>query len=315
MDWSCTVAYCKAVGEALGIPVYLSFRDGGFEREMLRDNQDTAPCYFQTPTGWKKAGGNSGKLGTRLKFPQISADLSVRWCSSSLKIDVCGIAFRNDPRFEGIKTLFISGERAEESIARSRYPQNEIHRSDPRKNPPKYNRYFQWLILRLQDEAHQLEIALLGYANVLKRWFSKKQRHIDHWRPVLLWKEAQVWEIIERFRVNPHPAYRLGWSRVSCLTCIFGSPRMWASALAIVPKQVEKIDNYEILFNSTIKQPKKNGEKQTVLEIANNIVPFNMKREDIEAALSDEWQEPIILNEGEWVLPAGAFGEENAGPT
>jgi hypothetical protein len=27
-------------------------------------------------------------LGTRLKFPQVSADLNVRWCSAYLKIDV-----------------------------------------------------------------------------------------------------------------------------------------------------------------------------------------------------------------------------------
>lgn len=94
MDWICTPAYCKAIARAFDIPIYFSWKEGGFEREMLRDNQPTAPTWFETPEGLMSAGGN-GKPNTRLKFPQVSADLSVRWCSAYLKIDVASIALRH----------------------------------------------------------------------------------------------------------------------------------------------------------------------------------------------------------------------------
>ncbi|MFP5273965.1 phosphoadenosine phosphosulfate reductase domain-containing protein [Coleofasciculus sp.] len=113
-------------------------------------------------------------MGTRWRFPQPTSNLSTRWCSSSLKIDVCAIALRNDPRFENSKTLFVSGERAEESPNRAKYPPVEIHRADPRKSRKSGSK-------------------------------GRVSRHIDHWRPVLHWREDQVWEIIRKFRVNPHP--------------------------------------------------------------------------------------------------------------
>lgn len=194
MDWDCTPAYCRAIARAFDVPIYFSWKEGGFEREMNRFNQPTAPTWFETPIGLDTAGGN-GKPNTRLKFPQISADLSVRWCSAYLKISIADIALRHQERFNDTRTLFITGERATESAARSNYKTFEPHRAD------------------LRD--------------------GKSRRHIDHWRPVHAWDEAQVWNVIKKYRVNPHPAYKLGWGRVSCCTCIFGSPDQWASVRAI----------------------------------------------------------------------------------
>jgi len=87
MDWPCTTAYCQAVARALDVPLYLSWREGGFLREMLRDGTPTAPICFQTPDGTMQRAGGAGQPGTRLRFPQVSADLSQRWCSAYLKID------------------------------------------------------------------------------------------------------------------------------------------------------------------------------------------------------------------------------------
>jgi hypothetical protein len=47
MDWPCTPAYVKATGEAIGIQVVFSWREGGFVREMLRDNQPTALVVYE----------------------------------------------------------------------------------------------------------------------------------------------------------------------------------------------------------------------------------------------------------------------------
>lgn len=270
MDWKCTRDYCRKVAEAFDVPLYFSWKVGGFEREMLRDQTRTAPTKFETPDGpIEQRGGTKGKLGTRRKFPQVSGDLSVRWCSAYLKIDVCTTAINNQPRFVGSKTLVITGERAEESAGRAKYKVFEPHKADNRNG-------------------------------------KRVKRHVDQWRPVHKWGEIQVWEILERYRVNPHPAYRLGWGRVSCAACIFGSANQWASLNAIAPKQVEKIASYEEEFGITIKR------KDSVRRLVVLGTPYKMKRRDIDAAMSEAFDEPAIVDN--WKMPAGAFGE-SCGPT
>lgn len=84
-DWEITPDYCRRFAEAFGVKIYFQWKEGGFKREMLRDNTKTAPTYFETQDGIiGKIGGTKESLGTRLRFPQVSADLTVRWCSSYL---------------------------------------------------------------------------------------------------------------------------------------------------------------------------------------------------------------------------------------
>lgn len=112
MDWEITEAYCRAFAEAFGVPIYFSWKEGGFRREAFRENARTAPTTFELPGGTTKTiGGGRGKESTRMRFPQISPDLSVRWCSAYLKIDICASAIRNQARFNDLRTLVISGER------------------------------------------------------------------------------------------------------------------------------------------------------------------------------------------------------------
>jgi 3'-phosphoadenosine 5'-phosphosulfate sulfotransferase (PAPS reductase)/FAD synthetase len=180
MDWPITPGYGEAIARTFGVPIYYSWKVGGFEREMLRENSLTAPTKFETPfDGVCQIGGTRGKKNTRKKFPQVSANLSVRWCSAYLKIDVCASAIRNQARFDHSKTLIVSGERAEESKSRANYNVFEPDRSDNR--------------------------------------CGRSQRHVDRYRPVHKWPERRVWDIIEKYKVIPHPAYILGWGRVSCL--------------------------------------------------------------------------------------------------
>lgn len=252
MDWPCTPAYCRAIADAFGIPLYFSWLEGGFEREMLRDNQPKARTWFETPQGLQVAGGNSGKLGTRLKFPQVSADLSVRWCSAYLKIDVASIGIKNQERFNTGRTLTISGERAEESPARAKYALFEPDRTD------------------------------------------NGSRHVDRWRPVLYYKEAAIWRLIEFFRVNPHPAYRIGFGRVSCMTCIFGSDNQWATVDAIAPQHLKPVVGYEQRFGVTIHR------KLSISDRVERGTPYSgMQSGDIQAAMSESFDEPIILPYGQ----------------
>jgi 3'-phosphoadenosine 5'-phosphosulfate sulfotransferase (PAPS reductase)/FAD synthetase len=172
-DWPVTEDYCRKFAQALDLKIYFSWLEGGLEREMCRDNQPKAPTHFETPEGVQTIGGQ-GQSGTRRKFPAKTADLTRRWCSAYAKIDVLSAAIINQPRFNHSRTLVITGERAEESAARAKYDRFEPHRSDRRNSP-------------------------------------KLKRHVDHWRPVHGLSEKQVWQMIERWNIQVHPAYELGW--------------------------------------------------------------------------------------------------------
>jgi 3'-phosphoadenosine 5'-phosphosulfate sulfotransferase (PAPS reductase)/FAD synthetase len=212
MDWPVTDDYCRAFATALGLPIYFSGRVGGFEGELLRDNQFTGDVFYEAPTA-------SGRIerhvipsrtrpddrGTRLRFPQTVADLSVRWCSAYLKIDVAKRIINNDPRLKTGIYCLVTGERAQESASRSNYAELEEHTN---------------------TRAHL----------------------VYQWRPVHKWVEEDVWSILKRYRINPHPAYKLGFGRVSCMTCIFANPAQWATVHALNPKQLGRVADYEEQF-------------------------------------------------------------------
>jgi 3'-phosphoadenosine 5'-phosphosulfate sulfotransferase (PAPS reductase)/FAD synthetase len=85
---------------------------------------------------------------------------------------------------------------------------------------------------------------------------------------VIDWTEETVWSIMREFNVMPHPAYRLGWGRVSCLACIFGVPDQWASVRLIAPDLFNRIAEYERGFGKTIHKGK------SVVDLANKGTPF-----------------------------------------
>jgi 3'-phosphoadenosine 5'-phosphosulfate sulfotransferase (PAPS reductase)/FAD synthetase len=269
MIWPFESGYVDALAAHFDLPVFRQYKQGGFEREMLRENSLTAPTCFQLGSGdWQQRGGVRGKLSTRRMFPQVSANLSCRWCSAYLKIDPCSMALNNDPRFNGIKTLVMTGERAQESSARAKYAEFEPHRSDRRDG--------------------------------------SKARYIDHLRPVIHWDERAVWEIIEAFDIRPAPSYFLGWGRLSCLSCIFGSPNQWASVRLLAPEMFARIAEYEQEFNHTIHRTK------TVTELADAGTPYPTAYDPdlVRLALSSAYTGPIVGFD----LPAGAYGE-SVGPT
>lgn len=267
MDWPCTANYCQQVAEHFGVRLMFQWRCGGFRREMLKDNDRIAAVGFETVHGsHDMAGGRNGKISTRRMFPQVTANLQQRWCSSALKIDAASIAMTNDRAFDRSKILFLTGERRQESAARSKYAEMEKHRKHT------------------------------------------KLRHVDHWRSIIDWSEQQVWDIVRKHGIVPHPAYRLGWGRVSCLTCIFGQADQWASVRKIHPRLFEQIATYEVEFGKTIHRGK------SVVQLADVGTPYK-ECDDVKLvslALDKDYVEAIHTNE--WVLPAGAF-RHCGGPT
>jgi len=254
------------------VPVYFSWKKNGFEGEMLREQSLTAPTIFEDVNHNRiEIGGTRGTPSTRRKFPQVSPDLSVRWCSAYLKIDIGAAAIRNQDRFNNIRTLTLSGERAEESSARSKYNVLEPDRADNRTG--------------------------------------KSKRHVDRFRPIKEWSETMVWEIIEKHRVRVHPAYYMGWGRVSCLFCIFGNANQWKSASVISPAGCNKIAAYEKDFDKTIKR------KESVKDLVDKGEAYpHMTPELINLARSEVYTLSTKIESAErWKLPAGAYGE-SCGP-
>jgi len=210
-DWPCTESYCEAFAHAFGLKLLYQWKERGFIGEMLRRDVPTAPTTFQLPDGREMTTGGEGSPGTRLTYPAMSADLSTRWCSAYLKIDVAKKVFTNDPRFDGQRTIILTGERRQESGNRARYAD-------------------------------------------ATDYGSTRSRIVHQWRAVLPWFEQDVWEIMERFRVRPHPAYFLGWSRVSCLPCIFGNPDQWATVKVVAPKVFDRMATLEDKFYAASQQ-------------------------------------------------------------
>jgi len=273
MDWPITKPYCKAFAKAFNVPIYFSWREGGFKREMLRENQPTGDTLFEDENhNIIRIESRKGDRynNTRLKFPQVTADLSTRWCSAYLKIDICASAIRNQDRFKGIKTLVLTGERGEESKARGTYNIVEPDRSD------------------LRD--------------------GRTPRYVDHYRPIRDWTEREIWEIIERWSVRPHPAYVLGFGRVSCMKCIFGNANQFASAAKIDPAGTKDVSNYEKTFGVTIKR------KESVDELIAKGTPYEMDKQMRQLAMEKEYPLNIIMRHDAWELPSGAYGE-SCGPT
>ncbi|MEG3178809.1 phosphoadenosine phosphosulfate reductase family protein [Sphingomonas sp. RB3P16] len=244
MDWPCTPAYVRAIADHFGIALYVLWREGGFARELARDDAPTAPIAFETPTGIGRAGG-SGPAGTRGIFPQTSPDLRVRWCSPA---------------------LVITGERAEESPSRARYATLEPHRT------------------------------------------STLARAVDHWRPVHDWTERLIWAAIAQARIRPHPAYVLGWGRLSCRACIFGSPDQWATLRLVFPATFRRVAAREAASGKTIHR------SLTVTQHADRGTAFpaaTLHPDEWAQADDPVWRLSILTDR--WTLPASAFGD-HAGP-
>lgn len=138
----------------------------------------------------------------------------------------------------------------------------------------------------------------------LYRSNSKKRRAIQL-RPILEWTEKEVWAIIEKYKVQPHPCYELGWSRCSCQTCIFSSSDVWASINEISPEKVIKLSNTEIEIDHTlyngIDLPTKVSQGKSFIDSDQFMIDQAIK----------EFTLPIFVEN--WQLPKGAFGEGKCG--
>lgn len=337
MDWKCTHNYVKALAAAEGIPLRLSWRVNGFFGELYRigasepiewmepDTGEIRQCkvtprYIKCQEIKKQATEDIEeqlqKLGYRMKFPMKTGDLSRRWCSAYLKIMVADTVISNLSRLgelerlggkrhrfpakgsthqgrwcsgnlkaavqdgitanlektkSNIKMLIVSGERRGESAGRACYNEMEIHRTNA------------------TAKAHRL---------------------VHQWRPVIDYSEKDVWEVLKRNRVNPHPCYRAGWNRCSCAMCIFSTPSLFAGVRELYPEEYELLKQDEYVLGFTLDNK---YDLDTFVGNAKSCV-YHGDRAAIHSLITGEFRADEIYVTGKWKYPAGAFHGAEGGP-
>jgi 3'-phosphoadenosine 5'-phosphosulfate sulfotransferase (PAPS reductase)/FAD synthetase len=150
------------------------------------------------------------------------------------------------------------------------------------------------------------------YLNVEKHPCNRKERKVTWWRTVIEWPEEKVWEIIEKHRILPHPAYWLGFSRTSCFGCIFCTADQWATMREVSPERFAQLVKLEKELNHTI------DNKLTLTELAEKGTSRIPKEIDakqwIKIALDGDIKPADIIMD-KWKLPAGAFTGAAGGST
>lgn len=263
-DWACTESYCKSFAQAMGLKLFFSYRKGGIARAIYRRDEPNQDVYFQTEMDgpFHCAPASQKHLNTQLKFPAVSNDMNVRWCSGKVKIDVLRTAIANNPMYQD-KILIVTGERREESESRSKYDEYELHKT------------------------------------------SGHKRKAFGWRMIIDMTLEEVWSLIERWKIQCHPAYELNWNRCSCQLCIFSSANIWAATNLISPEKVDRIDEIEKDINFTMYSKLSIRQK-----VAAGVVPTNLDPYWI-AQATGEFTAPIFVDN--WIIPLGAFATERAG--
>ena len=333
MDWPVTQSYVRAVAEYLGITLRVSWRVNGFWGEVYRLGASWPIQYIDPASGKTVECPLSEKqvrsahlrenilsnlerkelesMGCRMKFPAKSGNLATRWCSSILKIMVADTVIRNlellkqdgqrmkfpaksschqgrwcsgslkaqvesklysdiDALAKNVKILVVSGERRQESAGRSKYNEMEIHRTNA------------------TAKAHRL---------------------VHQWRNVIDWDEAQVWEIIKRWHIAPHPCYAAGWNRCSCMMCIFSLPSHWAGIRELFSERFAEVEEDERVLGFTLdnKRPLAEyvGDAKSCVYHSDPRALYQLTSGNF--SVSDVEQQ-------EWIMPAGAFHGAAGGP-
>ncbi|MEX2462045.1 MAG: phosphoadenosine phosphosulfate reductase family protein [Paenibacillaceae bacterium] len=275
LDWPVTESYIEAVGQHFGIKTCFQWRANGIYGEMMRKDSITGDVYYMDDGLTYHLPTKSGKLSTRLKWPAMSPNLSVRWCSAYAKIDVFRRVLNNHPDFKPTKeakkfVLVITGERREESANRALY---------------------------LETEAHACYT---------------KNRIVHAWRPVIRWSERDIWDLFEKRKFLPHPAYLLGWNRTSCFGCIFSTADLWAMMREIAPDRFNELLRVERELNHTI-DPKFTLDQKANMGSLDRLPKDARLSQWVQLALNRNFNKDDLIMK-KWELPAGAMRGSAGGP-
>lgn len=267
-DWPCTKSYCLAFVKAFGFKLLFSYREGGIVREIFRKNETMQDVYFQD-----KADG---------EFLLAESQKKDRFFNTRLKFPAVSADLR---------TRWCSSTVKIEVMAKAINHQQRFKESE---------------LLICTGERRAESVARSKYQEIEPYKSFTKTRRAILWRPLIDWTDKEVWAILEKYKVQPHPAYELGWSRCSCQTCIFNSENTWASLKEISQEKIDRIGEIEEEIGFTLYPD------TTIEEKASAGTSFieDQDRYWIKQA-TGEFTAPIITNH--WKVPKGAKSLERTG--
>lgn len=335
MDWKCTSNYVKSFADAFGVKLRVSYRVNGFFGELYRigasepiewidpDTKEVKQCKLSSnylkckelkEQSTEEMEEFLKEYGYRMKFPAKSPDLSRRWCSAYLKICVADSVVSNLDSLHELenlggkrhkfpakggthqgrwcsgslkasvqdsvtsnlketssdkKILIVSGERRGESAGRAKYNEMEIHRTNAEK---------------------------------------RSHRIVHQWRCCIDYTEKDVWEVLKRNHVNPHPCYRIGWNRCSCAMCIFSTPRLYAGFNELFPEEFAELHQDEVRLGFTLDNKK---DLYQFIEGAESCVDKTDKNAIHSILTGDFTKDDVFVDD--WKYPVGAFHGADGG--
>ena len=357
MDWPVTQAYVRAFAQAEGVPLRLSWRIGGFWAEVYRlgaslpiEYEDSGvirtsrltPAQLESDRlraqilaeECSEAAEALKQYGQRMKFPAKTGDLSRRWCSASLKIDVASAVLRDLSALGYVRRLPAKG-----SISQGRYctPNlkrrvgdavlHDLHRqsalgrcsgtvaaevrSGVMANLGQTGRGVRILIASGERRGESTSRSKYNEMELHRCNATARAKRLVHaWRPVIDYTERDVWEVIKRHRATPHPCYTCGWNRCSCMMCIFSRPTLWAGIRELFPTDYEAFRQDEIRLGFTL-------DTKVDLDTFVGNAPSCVCRDDPKALhqlVSGEFNVADVYTTGIWNYPAGAFRGAEGGP-
>ncbi|QOY38290.1 phosphoadenosine phosphosulfate reductase family protein [Anaerobacillus isosaccharinicus] len=263
----------------MGIQLTYQWRENGIYGQIFKDNRKDGDIYYLNEQGESICIPTPPKRKTRLMFPAKGANLKTRYCSYEVKIAVFEKVLRYHPKYQGEKgnpkkILICTGERREESLWRSKYCETEFHRA------------------HAEPRAYRL---------------------VHHWRPVIDFTEREIWDMFEKYSIRPYGSYYLGFSRTSCVSCVFNSPDHWRIMQEIMPERFNMIVEAEKELNHTVNEkgiPLTEIVKKGSLK---RLPTDELYNECVEFALKHEYRPEDLIME-KWLLPYGAFKGAEGGP-
>jgi len=376
MDWRCTQNYVKALADAEGVKLRVSYRVNGFFGELYRigasepiewidpDTGEVYHCklssnYLKCKELKEQATEEMEELlkdyGYRMKFPAKTSDLSKRWCSAYLKICVADAIVSNLDRLGELEEL--GGKRqkfpAKGGIGNGRWCSAELKREvadsvirnldsleeiggKRHKFPAKSGTHQgRWCsgnlkaavqdsvtanieqtrcdkkVLVVSGERRGESAGRAKYNEMeIHRTNAEKKAHrtVHQWRCIIDYSEKDVWELLKRHHINPHPCYRIGWNRCSCAMCIFSTPRLFAGIKELFPDDFAALRHDEEVLGFTLDN-KKNlddfvGDAQSCV--------YHGDRDAMQSILTGEFDtDDIYVND--WNYPIGAFHGADGG--
>jgi len=277
-DWKVTKSYCEKFAQHMNLPLYFSYREGGMRKEICKENARTAPMFFQyiKDNSWGKSGGIKGSINTQRQFPQISKNMSTRWCSSLLKISPMNSFIANQPEFDHKKLVVITGERGEEHESRAKYNQIQAHTTNCNK----------------RSVTHI--------------------RPILYWKEQKVWNVMQRWGIVPH--ASYWLSFGRCSCRACIFLADKDLTKLQVCDSAIIDEIADYEIDFKKTIAYDSKRTKYGQPQLTVKDRAALHPAPKLDEKWIAIAKSETWDIPIYVDPKDWVLPPGAYKKTGGSP-